>query len=251
MKKWQLTLGMLLLTGALLAPGSLAQAPYREAPPANGAHSPNDGHDHYDIDPRLLIKAQAAYELLKTRAPLVVDVRSRVEYNAEHIQGSISYPYSVIRMGSQFPFPKERKLFLYCGCPHHLSGLSAEVLKQKGYQDVHVIDEGYWGWKAMGFPVVVNPNAPKQISMDVEGTVLSAAEPVVYQDIFLLHPETGQLEATRTDAEGRFKMALHFRGLGPDDQLMFQMHDRNLLNIRLADLETAVTLDLPAQAAQH
>ncbi|MBF2054673.1 MAG: rhodanese-like domain-containing protein [Candidatus Sericytochromatia bacterium] len=241
-------LGSLLLISAMV-PAGLAQAPLRQDKPADAGHA---GHDHYDIDPKLLIKAQNAYEIVKQRIPLVVDVRSRVEYNAEHIKGAISYPYQVIRTSNQFPFGKDRQLLLYCGCPHHLSGLSAESLKEKGYTNVKVIDEGYWGWKHFGFPIVLNPNAPKQMSMDVEGQLMQNGVALAYQDIFLLHPETGQLEATRTNSQGAFKMGLHFRGLNPDDQLVFHLKDdTRLQTVRISELTGPMLLDVPQRLARR
>lgn len=218
----------------------LAQAPFRDT---------SQQHDHQEIDPKILIKATAAHELLTHKKAVFVDVRSRPEYNAEHIQGALSYPYQLIKMTEKYPFEKKQKLILYCGCPHHLSGLSADILKMRGYQDVHVIDEGYFGWKAQGFPVMVNPQAPEKISMNVEGKVMLGKLPAVYRDIFLLHPESGQLEATRTDAQGNFRMALHFGGVTPDDKVVFQMFERDLKTLRLSDLKQAVQLDLPEQLA--
>lgn len=234
-----------LLLAALPVAAGYAQAPLREP-----AAAP-DSHDHAEIDPKLLIKAKDAHDLLQKRIPVLVDVRSRAEFNAEHIQGALSYPYQTVKMSAEYPFAKDSKLLLYCGCPHHLSGLSAEILKQKGYKDVHVIDEGYWGWKALGFPVMVNPNAPAQVSKSFSGQVVQGQRGVRFKDIFLLHPQTGQLEATRTDANGHFRMTLHFRGVATQDPLLFQMDDRTLQSTRLHELDETkpVTLELPEQVA--
>lgn len=245
MKAFHCLLSTLLVVSALAAPAGFAQAPLAD-PPAN-----QDGHDHQEIDPKLLIKAQAAYALLKSeQPPLVIDVRSRPEFNAEHIQGAISYPYTTIKTEAKYPFAKERKLLLYCGCPHHLSGLSAEILKQRGYPDVVVIDEGYWGWKAMGLPIMRNPNAPKQVSMSVSGQVRRASgTAAAFKDIFLLHPASGQLEATRTDREGRFTMHLHFGGVASADVVRLSMDDLTLNELTLGELGTELMLELPERQA--
>ncbi len=242
--KLKLAALLICLAGLQIAP-VLAQAPFRE--------QPQDEHNHQqEIDPAILIKAKAASELLKKNKALFVDVRSRPEFNAEHIQGAISYPYTVIKTAKDLPFKPADKVILYCGCPHHLSGLSADILKQKGFKDVHVIDEGYWGWKEFGLPVMVNPDAPTKVSMDIEGRASQNGQPLVYKDVFLLHPETGQLEATRTDREGNFRMALHFRGLDLSEQVVFQIQDRDLQRLSLAELESKfIELDLPQQVANR
>lgn len=240
----QLLLGGFLALGCL-TPMSLAQAPLREDPGAQSA--PPQG-----IDPKILIKAKTAYALLqKAKPPLLIDVRSRPEFNAEHIRGAISYPFTTIKMTAEYPFAKDRNLLLYCGCPHHLSGMSAEILSQKGYKDVHVIDEGYWGWKAMGLPVFKNPDAPKQISMAIQGQVKQGDVAVAYKDIFLLHPATGQLEATRTDAAGHFAMHLHFGGTTPQDPVLFQMDDQTIKQMALAELTGDLNLQMPERVASR
>lgn len=238
-KLWFLVGCLLLACNSVLPSESKAQAPLNDAPANSGDVAPPPG-----IDPSLLIKAKAAYELMKTKEPLFVDVRSRTEFNAEHIEGAISFPFTVIRDTDKYPFKKERKLILYCGCPHHLSGMSAEVLKGKGYQNIHVIDEGYWGWKALKLPVYVNPNAPKRMSMNVEGSVAQGNAPLAFADVFLLQPESGQLEATRTDAQGGFRMTLHFSGLKPQDRVILQWHGKALKKTTVAELQAQPELNV-------
>lgn len=225
-----------------LIPGmATAQAPLRE-----------NEHQHQGIDPAILIKAKAANALLLKNAALFVDVRSRTEFNASHIQGALSYPYPAIRDGDNYPFKKDKKLILYCGCPHHLSGMSADVLKKKGYKDVHVIDEGFWGWKAMGYPVVLNPDAPKKLSLDIKGRLLQGQQALAYQDILLIHPETEQIEATRTDAEGHFRMALHFAGLTLKDKVVFQLGKQKIQSFALEELQNSkIHLNVPLELAQR
>lgn len=242
--KLKLVALMIGLTSLQIAP-VLAQAPYRE--------QAQDPHQHeQEIDPALLIKAKTASELLAKNKALFIDVRSRPEFNAEHIQGALSYPYTVIKTAKDLPFKPADKVILYCGCPHHLSGLSAEILKTKGFKDVHVIDEGYWGWKEFGFPIMLNPDAPSKLSMDVEGIARQNGQALAYKDVFLLHPETGQLEATRTDREGNFRMALHFRGVDLSDQVVFQIQDQDLQRLSLAALKSKfIELELPQQVASR
>lgn len=222
-----------------------AQAPLRN-PPAQE-------HAHEEIDPALLIAAKDAYELQKKQQALFVDVRSRFEYNAEHIQNAISFPYKAISMANSFPFPKDKPLIMYCGCPHHLSGMSAEILKKRGYTQVKVINEGYWGWKQMGYPVVMGPpEALKRISQTIEGRLTDARQrPLPGQDVFVEHLATGQLEATRTDGEGNFRMQLHFAGVTANERLQVGLRHQPLAYLTLKELEAPLELRLPLRTSQR
>jgi rhodanese-related sulfurtransferase len=228
------------LAGVLVAAGAgamvvNAQAPYRN-PPAQ-----QQGHDHAEIDPKFLIKAKQVHPLNESKKALLVDVRSKYEFDEEHIKNAISYPYQAISMASKFTFPKDKMLVMYCGCPHHLSGMSAEILRKNGYTNVRVIDEGYFGWKSQGFPVVAGKKegAPKRrVSMDVSGKVMFAAnQPAVHHDILLEHAKTGQLEATRTDAQGNFKMTLHFSGVEASDRLNFKLTNGVISTLSMRELK--------------
>jgi len=45
----------------------------------------------------------------------------------------------------------------YCGCPHAASGALADRLIKHGYEDVKVLDEGYYVWHDKGYPVAPGP----------------------------------------------------------------------------------------------
>ncbi|PIQ23053.1 hypothetical protein COW36_02100 [bacterium (Candidatus Blackallbacteria) CG17_big_fil_post_rev_8_21_14_2_50_48_46] len=234
-----------LALGCFIAVLSLqAQAPYRTQPQQEQSHG--------EIDPALLIPAKEAYEMQKKNLAVFVDVRSRFEYNAEHIQNAISFPYKDISMTNQFPFPKDKSLVMYCGCPHHLSGMSAEILKKQGYSQVKVINEGYWGWKQMGLPIVQGPpEALKRISQTIEGQLTDAQNhPLAYHDVFVEHLPTGQLEAARTNSQGHFQMHLHFASVLPEEQLAIGLKDIRLTRLTLKELEKPLKLSLPLKTAQ-
>jgi rhodanese-related sulfurtransferase len=223
-----------------------AQAPFRQ-------NTEPDQNHAQEIDPKLLIKSQQAFSLIKKENPLLVDVRSREEYNAEHIAGALSYPFRAIQSTTNYPFQdKERQMLLYCGCPHHLSGMSADILLKRGFKKVKVIDEGYWGWKALNLPVMVNPNAPAKMSMDFEGRLTRGGKSAVYEDVLLVHPETGQIEATRTDKSGHFRMALHFYNSSLKDKVEFEVNNTTLKTLTLEELKTQdIQLDIPLQVASQ
>lgn len=223
-----------------------AQAPFRTAP-----EQQQQQNHSAEIDPQLLVAAKDALAMLKSKEGIFVDVRSRFEYNAEHIHNAISFPYKAISMTNRFPFPKDKELIMYCGCPHHLSGMSAEILKKQGYSRVKVINEGYWGWKQMGYPIVQGPpEALKRISQSIDGRLVDARQqPVAYRDVFVEHLPTGQLEATRTDAQGNFRMQLHFAAVAPGEKLAVGLSNKTLARLSLSEMEKPLLLNLPVETA--
>ena len=172
----------------------------------------------------------------------------------EHIATAISFPYTSMSQLKQFPFPKDKLIVTYCGCPHHLSGLSAMLLIQNGYQHIRVLDEGFNVWKQQGYPVVKGPTPINSLTTRmVSGQLLdSKHQPISQQDIFLTHLKTGQIEATRTDEQGRFTITLHFWNVSETDQMLFSlMNNQNVTIKTLQDLGTPVQLTLQApQIAQ-
>jgi rhodanese-related sulfurtransferase len=87
---------------------------------------------------------------------LIVDVRSKEEFNIDHISGSISVPIGDITGGSWFPTPG-KEIVLYCNWPNGKDSASAQgaaLLINAGFQNVEVLKGGYDAWKLAGYPLV-------------------------------------------------------------------------------------------------
>ena len=89
------------------------------------------------------ISAEEAYEMMASQEVVVVDVRTREEYDGGHIENAVLVPNESI--GSEMPeaLPdKEATLLVYCR-----SGDAAQKLLELGYQSVYdfggVIDWPY------------------------------------------------------------------------------------------------------------
>ena len=69
-------------------------------------------------------------------ADVLIDVRSREEYDAGHIEGALSVEYSVIQdhIGG-IAKNKSEKIYLYCRSGRR-SGIALQTLKSMGYTDV-------------------------------------------------------------------------------------------------------------------
>jgi glyoxylase-like metal-dependent hydrolase (beta-lactamase superfamily II)/rhodanese-related sulfurtransferase len=87
-------------------------------------------------------------ELLEgERPPLVLDVRSAVEYEASQIPDSLNIPYGeLVRRLEELP--RERTIATVCKAGKR-SGLAASILQREGFATVHVARGGVPGYLAL------------------------------------------------------------------------------------------------------
>ena len=157
----------------------------------------------------------------------IFDVRGKISYNEGHLKGALDKPLPISAPMVE-NIPKSAKIITYCGCPHHLSSIGAEQLSKLGYKDVHVLDEGYWYWKDHRYPMdAVKSSISKVTEMVVSGLLMKDNKPLADKDIYLKHMKTGQLEATRTDNKGYYKMTSHIYNYTKNDQFKFFVDDLN------------------------
>ena len=70
------------------------------------------------------------------QADVLIDVRSREEYDAGHIEGALSIDYSVIQDHiEEVTKNKTEKIYVYCRSGRR-SGIALQTLKTLGYQNV-------------------------------------------------------------------------------------------------------------------
>ena len=105
------------------------------------------------IDPEEL-----ARRVTGPKAPLVLDVRNRSEYAAEHIPGSLHLPYGDIAARVD-ELPRDRPLAAICRGGKR-SGLAASLLQREGFADVIHVGKGVGAWRAAGNPVETSAPSP-------------------------------------------------------------------------------------------
>jgi rhodanese-related sulfurtransferase len=106
-----------------------------------------------------IVRTELQKKLLENPAPLIVDVRSEGEYNADHIPGAIHIPFYSIGSGlGALSFPKERPVILYCEHGPR-AGLAGINLYFQGYEKVYSLEGHMKGWRESGLPVEKNPVA--------------------------------------------------------------------------------------------
>ena len=86
------------------------------------------------------ISQEEAMQMMKTEQNyLIVDVRTKEEYNKKHIPGAVLVPIADIRDGKLDSLPdKNQKLFVYCWTGRRAEDAS-ELLSSRGYQNVYEI----------------------------------------------------------------------------------------------------------------
>lgn len=111
---------------------------------------------------QLVAEAQAqightAAETLKTaidnNEPVVIlDVRDKELYDAEHLPGAISLPRAAIELEIDEVVPnQDTHIIAHCG-GNTRGSLSAHTLQIMGYKNASVLTGGFRGWVAAGLP---------------------------------------------------------------------------------------------------
>jgi rhodanese-related sulfurtransferase len=185
----------------------------------------------------------------KSELPYVFDVRSEPSYEKSHIQWSLSMPYGntdEARLAGVQGLTKQSPIVTYCGCPRHLSTLSAEALGKQGYQNVRVLYEGFWHWKDIGFPIVDNEATTSITILRLEGILTEDGEAADNRDVFLRHQKTGQLEAVRVSADGEFKVDFHLYDYqdGDNFEIILDHIENQSVRLVVASREPAAKLNL-------
>jgi len=83
---------------------------------------------------------------------LLIDVRDRADYEAEHIKGAISVPLTELSMRAAKCFSASQEIIVYCTsfeCP--ASSTAAKLLARAGYANVLDYEGGLMDWKEAGY----------------------------------------------------------------------------------------------------
>ena len=85
---------------------------------------------------------------------ILLDARPPSDYVRYHIPGAIPSPYYEIE-NVKARLPRDGTwIVAYCGCPHAASGRVMDHLREEGFENTAVLDEGVLVWSQEGYPVV-------------------------------------------------------------------------------------------------
>jgi rhodanese-related sulfurtransferase len=98
--------------------------------------------------------AEALLALIESgNAPVIVDVRSRLEFDQGHVPGAIHIPFwAAAARSTQIPGDAEAPVIVYCGHGPR-AYVAGRVLRRQGFSDVRYLDGHMSGWQHRGFPI--------------------------------------------------------------------------------------------------
>jgi len=98
-----------------------------------------------------LSPAVAAERLASNEPPLVVDVRATREYQAKHIEGSLSIPLNHLAERAD-RLPTDRPLLVHCAGGYR-SSIAVSLLRHMGFTRISELAGGISAWETAGFSV--------------------------------------------------------------------------------------------------
>ena len=97
------------------------------------------------------IEATEAFELIKNKQVLILDVRTPGEYAQGHIKNSV-----LAENYTKILDHRETPVFLYCRSGNR-SVTASKILMAHGFKKVYNLKNGINGWLKEGYPVEKNP----------------------------------------------------------------------------------------------
>ncbi|NHN43263.1 rhodanese-like domain-containing protein [Halorubellus sp. JP-L1] len=145
------------------------------------------------------------------------DARGPDQYENSHIEGAVFSSAAERYRDDDDPverWGKQDRIVCYCGCPHHLSSIRASQLINAGYENVYVIDEGFFEWTDRGYPVTGDGGGIEKFT--VEGEVDARYEG---ENAWASPVESEQLESTDVASDGSFALHCKFVDVTMDTRL--------------------------------
>ncbi len=94
-------------------------------------------------------------QLQEGTQPVIVDVRSRGEFDRDHIPGALSLPLFSVSSGLKASgFSKKDSIILYCEHGPR-AGLAALSLFFSGYEKIYSLEGHMRGWRKADFPLEI------------------------------------------------------------------------------------------------
>lgn len=164
-----------------------------------------------------LLPVEDAHVWWAYRRARFADARGPDQYENSHIVGAVSSPAAERMRDDDDPvsqWGKEDRIVCYCGCPHHLSSIRASQLIQAGYENVYVIDEGFFQWRDLDYPVTSGSDDLNEFT--VEGVV---DERYAGENAWVEHVGSEQIESTNVAADGSFALHCKFVDVTADSRI--------------------------------
>ncbi|MFC4407716.1 rhodanese-like domain-containing protein [Haloarchaeobius iranensis] len=152
----------------------------------------------------------------------VADARGLSQYRESHILGAVASPVGAgIDDTHVGDWATDERIVCYCGCPHHLSSMRAAELQAAGYENVSVIDEGFFEWVDQSYPVV-GSDASNRTLYRIQGRTRPgyAGEMVLAR-----HVGSDRVEAAPVQRDGSYEVHVRFADVTPASRLQVETPD--------------------------
>lgn len=113
-------------------------------PPAPAVHG--DGGPVTTITPEYARRLLAAGDAL-----IFIDLRPGAQH-AERLPGARSVPLPELPRRYE-EIPRTGRVVLYCACPAEELQAAYRFLRDRGYRNVSILEEGFAGWVRRGYPL--------------------------------------------------------------------------------------------------
>lgn len=156
----------------------------------------------------------------RRREARFVDARGERSYEQSHILGAVLSPAP--DGGQSDPvelWPKDDRIVCYCGCPHHLSSIRAANLLTNEYEEVYVIDEGFWEWHDRGYPMAGQEITTQPALHELNGVV---APQYAGETVWAWHEPSGQREAAPIAEGGRYHLEIRFTDITSTSMILVE-----------------------------
>jgi rhodanese-related sulfurtransferase len=109
--------------------------------------------DHGLFFPVLTVDPDSLKRLLDEGRPIVaVDLRPSTLHADGRLPGARSLPFPDLERRAD-ELPTTGLVVLYCACPFQEINRAYQLLRRRKHDNVFVLEEGFGGWVARGFPV--------------------------------------------------------------------------------------------------
>lgn len=161
-----------------------------------------------------LVPVDVAHYWYQRREARFADARGSGQYDSSHVTGAVLSSARQVgswgqsREGPTADWPTDGRVVCYCGCPHHLSSLRAGEFIESGHEQVYAIDEGFFEWRDLGYPVTGSD--AEQSAYVIRGST-DRSDAGAYA--WAAHEASDQQEATPIADDGSYHLELHFGDL--------------------------------------
>lgn len=108
-------------------------------------------------DERFVSAAQIRDALAANSRVVLLDARPTSDWLIERLPGALPVPYYDIEPIVE-RLPRDGTwIIAYCGCPHAASGEVVDALREHGFENTAVLDEGVYHWIEQGYPTEEGP----------------------------------------------------------------------------------------------